>query len=188
MLLSRSLKFAVLGLGLLAAGCDRQGNGEAQPAASASAPAAAQASDPGIDRSHKGSQLPDMVLSDPSGAKIKLADLKGKPLLINLWATWCAPCVAELPQLDAIAGEGTLKVLIASQDMETGKVAQFLKDRGVTRLEPWLDPENTLTTQYGVSSLPATILYDAQGREVWRYTGPRDWHDATSKAMLGEAG
>ena len=84
--------------------------------------------------------------------------------------------------------EGKLKVLIASQDMETGKVAQFLKDRGVTRLEPWLDPDNTLTTQYGVSSLPATILYDAQGREVWRYTGPRDWHDATSKAMLAEAG
>ena len=138
-----------------------------------------------MDCSHKGSLLPDFTLSDPAGKSITLASLKGKPLLINLWATWCAPCVAELPQLDQLAAGGKVKVLTVSQDMgEPQKVMQFLKDRQIKLLEPWLDPENALITQYNAGTLPTSVLYDAQGREVWRIVGPRDWSSAETAALL----
>lgn len=120
---------------------------------------------------------------------MELASFKGKPLLINLWATWCAPCVAELPMLNQLAKdrEGRLKVLTISQDMPPAdKVAGFLKARGADRLEPWLDLEGELTVQYKVTVLPTTIYYDAQGREVWRYVGGHDWSNAETARMLDE--
>ncbi|MEQ1543158.1 MAG: TlpA disulfide reductase family protein [Novosphingobium sp.] len=142
-----------------------------------------------INRSHHGSEIPDFVLKDAAGREVSLAGLKGKPLLINLWATWCAPCVEELPALNRLAAKraGTLKVLTVSQDMgQADKVAAFLKDRAPL-LEPWLDPENALTDHYDTTILPTTIYYDAQGREVWRYVGPRKWDNDLAAQMLAEA-
>ena len=195
MLSSPALKFAILSCAVLLAGCDRQSGGQAQPAASTAAGTAVGAAAAGplaagaVDRSHKGSALPDAQLKDPAGKELNLAGLKGKPLLINLWATWCTPCVAELPQLDTIAAEHPeLKLLTVNQDMDKlDKVAPFLKARGVTRLEPWLNPDNSLTFQFGADTLPATILYDSAGREVWRIVGGRDWATPETAALLAEA-
>jgi thiol-disulfide isomerase/thioredoxin len=140
-----------------------------------------------IDRTRKGSELPDFTLRDPVGGEIQLKTLKGKPLLINLWATWCAPCVAELPALDRLAARGRVKILTVSQDMvQPEKIAPFLQRLGATRLEPWLDPENDLGFHYQ-ATLPTSIFYDAQGREVWRVTGPREWDDAETQTLLDEA-
>ena len=181
---------ALFACALLLAGCDRQSGDKAQPPANAAqsvTPAAPVAGK--VDRSHKGSALPDFQLKDPAGKELNLASLKGKPLLINLWATWCAPCVAELPQLDQIAANHPgLKVLTVNQDMDKlDKVAPFLKARGVTRLEPWLNPDNSLTFQFGADTLPVTILYDSAGHEVWRIVGGRDWTGADTAALLAEA-
>jgi thiol-disulfide isomerase/thioredoxin len=134
--------------------------------------------------------MPELVFADSTGKQLRLSSLKGQPLLINLWATWCAPCVAELPMLDALAAEhaGKLKVLTISQDgPKSGKVAGFLAARGVKMLEPWLDPELAMMGHYQAGTLPLSILYDAQGREVWRFTGPREWGDAESAKLIGEA-
>ena len=187
-----ALSSAVVALSL--AGCDRQSGQQAQPQATQAASAEAKPGAAGtIDRSHKGSALPDFTLKNPAGQELQLASLKGKPLLINLWATWCAPCVAELPQLDKIAADMPgLKVLTVNQDMEKlDKVAPFLSSHGAapgtTRLEPWLNPDNSLTFQFGADTLPATILYDAAGREVWRTIGGRDWTSADTAALLAEA-
>lgn len=191
MLSSRLLTVAVLGLAvpapILLGGCDRQSGQKAQPQASASTAASGGELTGTIDRSHKGSALPDFTLKDQSGHELRLQSLKGKPLLLNLWATWCAPCVVELPMLDRLAQQrgGTLKVLTVAQDMaNTEKVAAFLSDRGFRSLEPWLDPQNDLAFHYGVQTLPTTIYYDAQGREVWRFTGGHDWTSAETSAML----
>jgi thiol-disulfide isomerase/thioredoxin len=194
LLSSRSLKSAVLGLAVLApallGGCDRQSDEKAQPAAAPSSAAAAPEARGQLDTSHKGEALPAVTLRDAAGRKLALASLAGKPLLVNLWATWCAPCVAELPTLDALAAShaADLRVLTVSQDMSgTEKVAEFLKARGGTRLEPWLDPKNDLAFHYQVTTLPTTILYDAKGREVWRYVGGHDWSGPDAAALIGQA-
>ncbi len=170
---------------LLAGGCDRQGNPPAQP--QGETPGAKPATGV-VDRSHRGSALPDFTLADPAGKTLRLASLAGKPLLVNLWATWCAPCVAELPTLQKLAQQGKLRVLTVSQDMgEPEKVASFLKERGGPALEPWLDPKNDLSFHYATGTLPTTIYYDAKGREVWRYVGEQDWAGTQAAELLAEA-
>jgi len=184
--LSRSLKLAVLGCAILAGGCDRQTGSEAQPQPSASAPPGAPAAPSGPDRSHRGSLLPDFTLTDPQGRQLRLQSLKGKPLLINLWATWCGPCVAELPELGKLAVDrvGELQVVIVSQDTDTAKVAPFLKQYGVPQFDAWLDPQNDLTFHYNTGTLPTTVLYDSEGREVWRYVGANAWAGAATAKLL----
>ena len=143
-----------------------------------------------IDRSHKGSKLPELSFKTPDGNELRLTSLAGKPLLINLWATWCAPCVAELPMLNQLAGEksSAVKVLTISQDFNhPEKVAAFLADKHLAKLEAWLDPENTLSSHYQVTTLPTTVYYDAKGRELWRYTGNRNWLAKDTEVLLNEA-
>ena len=193
MLSSRPLNSAVLGfvLGLtvLAAGCDRQSANKAQPQPAAPPSAQGPAAGAGglagtVDRSHKGEPLPDLTVKDPAGKTLKLGGLKG-PVLINLWATWCAPCVTELPLLDKLAE--TRRIVTVSQDLEGGaKVAEFLKAKGLTRLEPWLDPQNDLAFRFGGGTLPTTIYYDASGKEAWRVVGGYDWGGAEAVKLLAE--
>jgi thiol-disulfide isomerase/thioredoxin len=143
-----------------------------------------------IDRSRAGTAAPETAFEDPDAEATSLADFRGKPVLLNLWATWCAPCVKELPTLDALqAREGArLKVLTVSQDLEgRAKVAAFLAKGKYRTLEAWLDPQMALMGELGVTSLPTTILYDARGREVWRIAGDKDWTGAEAAALLAEA-
>jgi thiol-disulfide isomerase/thioredoxin len=156
----------------------------------APAPQAEAAKAGTVDRSRAGTAAPGTRFEDPDGEKVTLADFRGKPVLLNLWATWCAPCVKELPTLDALqTREGErLKVLTVSQDMEgRAKVEAFLAKRTYRTLEAWLDPEMALMSDLGVSSLPTTILYDAQGREVWRVAGDKDWAGPEAAALLSPA-
>jgi thiol-disulfide isomerase/thioredoxin len=188
LLSSRPLTFVALGLALLAGGCDRQSGDKAQPQPSTSAGGEAAELVGTIDRSHRGSPLPGLTVKDPAGKTLALNTLKG-PVLLNLWATWCAPCVIELPLLEKLASDraGKLRVVTVSEDMGDGaKVAEFLKSKGLTRLEPWLDPNNDLAFAYGGGTLPTTVYYDASGKEVWRLIGGHDWSDAETKRLLAE--
>jgi thiol-disulfide isomerase/thioredoxin len=173
----------------MAASCDRQSSDKAQPQASAAAAASGEAVGV-IDRSHKGTPLPTLTLSDPAGQKLAMPGLKGKPTLINLWATWCAPCIAELPTLNSISNRADMNVRIVtvSQDMEgPDKVQTFLDQKGFAQLPAWLDPKGDLAAQYQVQTLPTSVYYDANGIEVWRFTGGRDWGSAESAALFAEA-
>lgn len=178
---------------LLVAGCDRQSPADTQPQTGEAAPAKGkeegEAFNGKLDIASRGAAMPDFTFADPAGKSLRLADLKGKPVLVNLWATWCGPCVTEMPMLDALAQrhEGRLRVLTVSQDMGTPeKVTALWNDRKFARLEPWLDPENNLAFHYNTGLLPTTILYDAQGREVWRMIGAHDWSSARTEAMLAD--
>lgn len=190
---------AALTLGI--AGCDRpkQAGEQANAAVAAESGAApaSEAATPGdverigtLDRSHKGEPAPEVTFQSPDGKPVTLAAFRGRPLLLNLWATWCAPCVREMPALDRLAQrEGDkLQVVTVSQDLEgAAKVTPYFAKAQFKALKPWLDPEVGLSTHYGVN-LPTTVLYDAQGREVWRVAGDMDWDGETAKTWLAEAG
>jgi thiol-disulfide isomerase/thioredoxin len=193
----RPLAFFVMPVALLGAsllgGCDRQSPGGAQPPSNApSAEAPAEGAGPfngTLDIANRGAAMPDLTFTDPAGAKLRTLDLKGKPVLINLWATWCGPCVLEMPMLDTLAARrpDKLRVITVSQDIgDPGAVGAFFKERKLAHLAPWLDPDNAMSVHYNTGVLPTTVLYDAKGREVWRMIGAHDWAGPRTDAMLAE--
>jgi thiol-disulfide isomerase/thioredoxin len=144
----------------------------------------------GVHRDAKGKPAPNAVFQDADGKPVRLADFKGKPLLVNLWASWCAPCVKELPTLDQLARKGTVQVLAVSQDDGPhASVVAFLQQHRVATLEPYQDPKSSLSMALGPDTvLPTSILIDANGNEVWRYIGDFDWTSAEAAKLLSEAG
>ena len=183
-------------LALAAAACDRQspvprqaeGSGVAAGPAAAPAPVAAPlavAPALGLDRSHAGEAAPAIVFKDARGVPVGLASFRGRPVLVNLWATWCAPCVAELPTLERAAAQ--VRVVAISQDMQDGDaVPHFLEAHGAPGLVPYRDDAMAFSLGYG-ASLPMTLLFDPRGREVWRWHGGNDWGAAPAKALIAEA-
>lgn len=150
------------------------------------APAAPQT---GIDRSHAGEAAPTVTFKKQDGSPTSLADFRGKPVLMNLWATWCGPCVAELPTLNAAAAALTGKVHVLAISQDTTKAAgvpQFLADHGAKALAPYVDDQMALSLGYG-ANLPTTILFDSSGKEVWRWHGGNDWSSASARALIAEA-
>lgn len=206
----RLVIFLLPGLAMASAlaGCDRQnppasqGNGaNAMTAAVPVAPdatggnAAAHAQYPTgrLDRSHAGTAAPALAFQGPDGQPARLAAFRGRPLLVNLWATWCGPCIVEMPSLDALAGrqpEGQgVRVVAISQDSTDGrqKVTDFFAAHRFRHLQPYLDSEMGLMFGLGLDTLPTTILYDSQGREVWRMVGMADWQSERIARLLLEA-
>ena len=180
---------ALLLVATLAVGCDRQKADAPQaPVADAAQPAD---SGKGVDRSHKGEAAPATMFKNPDGGDFSLAKFKGVPVLVNLWASWCAPCVKELPTLqkleEAQALDGQLGVIAVSQDMAPqGSVDAFLASKKISRFAAFHDKEMALSSALGVQILPTTVLYDGEGKEVWRFVGDMDWTSAEAKALLAE--
>lgn len=143
----------------------------------------------GLQREFAGSKIPDLMVLSPEGEQVALADIAaGEPMLVNLWASWCAPCIEELPTLVALAGrEGAPRVLTLSQDMgPQASVRAFLDGKGLVAVEGWQDADMAMTDALGVQIMPTTVLYDADGREVWRYVGDLDWTGEEAAALLAE--
>lgn len=179
-------------LGSLAiAGCDRQSGAPPQANVAQATPAATpKGPEPTgtLDISQRGHAAPKDAFFDPAGKKTTLADFKGKPVLVNLWATWCGPCVREMPTLENIAARAgdRLKVLTVSQDREGVDIAPTFAKAGFKKLEQYRDPESALGFAYSTGMLPTTVLYDADGKEVWRVVGAMDWNGPRANTLLAE--
>ena len=173
------------------AACDRQKAGGGQGEAPAAADDAGQRQ--GVDRSRRGRPAPATLFNDPDGGEISLADFHGVPTLVNLWASWCGPCVKELPTLQKLAERqaagGQLSVIAISQDMAPrASVDAFLEGRKISRFAAYHDPDMALSAALGAQVLPTSLLLDAQGREVWRFVGDLDWTGEEAARLLAEAG
>ena len=143
----------------------------------------------GINLAEAKAHLSELVDRAEAGETMEILR-RGKPTLVNLWATWCAPCIVEMPSLDALAArEGdALHVVALSQDLNGRElVTRFFGQRNFRHLEANLDPEMRFMTEMRLDTLPTTILYDAQGREVWRMRGMAEWESERIARLLDEA-
>ena len=177
---------------VLLAGCGPTANPDPQAKIERQSPqtgAFPQPLDERVDRSHAGTSAPDTLFQDPAGEPASIPQYAGKAVLLNLWATWCAPCVVEMPALDALAArERNIMVLAVSQDRYgQADVEAFFANRDFRNLQPNIDPELTLMRRLGINTLPTTILYDASGREIWRMKGMADWQGRSAARLIAEA-
>ena len=181
----RVLFLAAAVAALLTGGCDRQ----AAPQSEVGAEGGERAGGPGLDKSQAGKAMPAVTFRDGNGEETSLAAIAGgKPVLVNLWATWCAPCVKELPTLDALADrEGVPQVLAISQDTSApDRVRAFLAEKKIG-LEAHQDSEMALSSALGSQILPTTVLYGSDSKEIWRFTGDLDWTGAEAAELLRQA-
>lgn len=132
---------------------------------------------------------PAFTFKDADGKDLTLADRKGKVLLVNLWATWCAPCVKEMPSLDRLQAElGGPDFEVVAISLDRGglnEVKPFFEANGIKALAPYLDPQMTaMKAAQPLPGLPTSILVDREGREVGRLPGAADWSGEEAKALI----
>lgn len=138
---------------------------------------------------------PELSFTGPDGQPMTLAAFKGKTLLVNLWATWCAPCLKEMPSLDALQREmggpdfAVVAINIDTRNLEKPKT--WLADNKVTTLPYYADPQagvfQALRAAHKVEGMPVSLIVDKSGCELGIIQGPADWASADSKALMAAA-
>ncbi len=132
--------------------------------------------------------LANVTFLDGEGKEVSLADFKGKVVLLNVWATWCAPCREEMPALDALQqqlGSDKFQVLALAVDRSgIDGARKFLDDIKTKSLAVYADPTGRKGTELRVIGMPTTILIDAQGLEVGRLVGPAHWDSPEAKKLI----
>ena len=135
--------------------------------------------------------VPDTSFTDPEGGTHSLADYRGKVVLLNFWATWCAPCREEMPSLDALqaelGGDDFQVVAIAAGHNPAPAIEKFLTEAKITNLPVLLDPRQGLARGMGVMGMPVTVLIDREGNEIARLIGGADWASEASKTLIRQA-
>ena len=135
--------------------------------------------------------IPEAVLLDAAEAEHSLAEYRGKWVVLNFWATWCAPCREEMPSLDALqaqmGGKDFQVVAIATGHNPPPAIHKFLDEAGVKNLPVLLDPRQALAREMGVMGMPVTVLIDRQGNEIARLMGGADWASETALALVRQA-
>jgi thiol-disulfide isomerase/thioredoxin len=136
-----------------------------------------------------------LVFKDPEGKDSGVAALAGKTILLNLWATWCVPCRAEMPALDRLqaeAGSADFAVVAVNLDVKNPERAQgFLSEIGVKNLALYADPSfalfNTLKSRGLAFGLPTSLLIDGKGCRLGIVEGPAEWDSQEAKALVRAA-
>ena len=140
--------------------------------------------------------VPELAFFDGTGNEVSLADFRGEVVVLNLWATWCAPCRHEMPSLDRLQarfGGNGLEVIALSLDRgDIAKVRDFFEELGISSLALYHDPEGRAGRALGAPGLPTTVVIDRSGQEVGRLLGPAEWDSdeaiAVIEALVGPPG
>ena len=138
---------------------------------------------------------PELAFTGPDGQPMTLAALKGKTLLVNLWATWCAPCLNEMPALDALqkamGGPDFAVVAINIDTRNLDKPKAWLAENKVTALPFYADPQaatfQVLRAAHKVEGMPVSLIVDKAGCELGIIQGPADWASTEAKALMKAA-
>ncbi|HJQ84570.1 MAG TPA: TlpA disulfide reductase family protein [Candidatus Binatia bacterium] len=128
---------------------------------------------------HRGPQrAPDFAVSDLEGRTVRLSALRGKVVVLNLWTTWCPPCLEEMPSMERLwttLGGDDFALLAVSQDEDGRRAVESFVARTRVTFPVYLDPEHQVGDRYGVWGYPETFVIDRNGFIVERVIGPRDW-------------
>jgi thiol-disulfide isomerase/thioredoxin len=136
-----------------------------------------------------GQSLPDVAMAGLNGPTRQLSSFRGRPLIINVWASWCGPCKAEAASLERFAWSDAGKeyvVIGVSTDDDRYSAQRWLKQSNAT-LSHYIDARLVLERILGASHIPLTVLVDAGGRVVARFEGARDWDSAASETLIRDA-
>lgn len=132
--------------------------------------------------------MPGIRFVNAAGTEMGLDAFKGKVVLLNVWATWCAPCREEMPALNKLQAElGSDRFEVVALAVDKGGVAaakKFLTDIKADKLAVYADPTGKEGTKLKVIGMPTTILMDAEGREIGRLIGPAHWDSAEAKRLI----
>ncbi len=134
-------------------------------------------------------KTPRITFVAADGSPHQLSDFEGRGMVVNLWATWCAPCVAELPALAELArrlAPSDIAVLPLSSDRGgAAAVRAFFESHGITGLPILIDPKGAAAEALRAPGIPITVLIDAKGMERARLEGPADWSTPEAAALVG---
>lgn len=128
--------------------------------------------------------IPEATLVALDDTPHALAEWRGEWVVVNFWATWCAPCRKEMPALDALAASGQTVVTVATGRNAVPAITRFLAEANVTHPVVLRDPKSDLARGMGVLGLPVTVILNPEGHEVARLVGDADWASADAKAVL----
>lgn len=135
--------------------------------------------------------IADLRFMDENGQEVSLGDFQGKVILLNVWATWCAPCRKEMPDLAELQqnlGGSDFAVIAVSIDRKGAEVAKpFLKEVGAESLALYTDISSRIVTDLKSPGLPTTLLIDREGQEIGRLMGPADWAAPEAFALIQSA-
>jgi peroxiredoxin len=137
-----------------------------------------------------GKKAASFKLTDLQGGSVSMADLHGKVVFLNIWATWCAPCREEMPSMEKLyerlQGDKGFVMLAISQDTSSREeVMAYVKKHGY-HFDVLLDPKNAVAEAYNVSGVPETFIIDREGRIVAHHSGAFDWSQPAIRDALEE--
>ncbi len=133
----------------------------------------------------------DLRFTDADGAARSLSDYAGMGVVLNLWATWCVPCVREMPALDdlakLVAGDGIVVLPVSSDRGGAAVVQRFYGEHGIAHLPVLLDPQGTMARGLNLRGIPTTLLIDKTGQEVGWLEGSADWSSSDAVTVVRRA-
>ncbi|MCQ8241228.1 TlpA disulfide reductase family protein [Rhizosaccharibacter radicis] len=137
---------------------------------------------------HPPTALPPFGFTDENGRPRSLADYKGRPVVLNFWATWCVPCVSELPALSRLAAatapDGVAVLTVSVDRGGVDAVQRFFRSHAIVGLPVLSDPHSAALSALNIDGIPTTLLVDREGRERARAQGAIDWNQPDSRDVL----
>ncbi len=143
---------------------------------------------PGFRAADRATAAPEIRYVTSAAQRRRLSDWRGRPVLLNFWATWCVPCLVEMPSLDRLQAAppvpGLVVLCVSAEAGGLTAIEAFYGRLGLGALSVAWDPNALAAAAYGVKSLPETVLIDREGRVRGQVTGAVEWDGAAARALI----